>query len=187
MSWLFYWDDHVLQNCFELSVSLKPQCDLNSTWIIFRDATKHCESLSMSLWSPDLSKMHEQMMDHNASIFWAGFTRFNSSYFYEKSSHDYLNCQTGFWKSQENKEPGISWRTIEYQYLYVCIGPLSPDRGNVKICNKLQWLAMGWKTDCNSHAKSIYWISSYKQIWIGDFWLSLLQVLSFNKWYSLKS
>ena len=67
------------------------------------------------------------------------------------------------------------------------IGPLSPSRENVKICNKLRWLAMGWKTDCNSYTKSIYWLSSYERKWIEDFWLSLLQVLSFNTWYSLKS
>ena len=74
----------------------------------FRNATKHCESLNMSLWSPDLSSMYENMIEYKASIFWTGFRRFNNSFFYEKSSHVHLSCQTGFWKSQENKELGFS-------------------------------------------------------------------------------
>ena len=61
----------------------------------------------MSLWSPDLSSMYVNIIKNRASIFWTGFRRFNNSFFYEKSSHNHLNCHTGFWKSQKNKEWGF--------------------------------------------------------------------------------
>ena len=80
--------------------------------LIFRDAAKHCESLNMSLWSPDLSSMYVNIKEYRASIFWTGFRRLNNSFFYEKSSHNHLSCHTGFLKSQQNKELDFSDKSM---------------------------------------------------------------------------